>query len=93
MKRKIGFVPKKIAVLTSAITVVLSASFVSAFAEESTSFTIDSVIDNIVYGEWNGLHDYVVDEPKIDKVSLPSKFDLRDVDGICYVPEIKRQHP
>ena len=36
---------------------------------------------------------YVVDDPKIEKVDLPSKFDLRDVNGACYVPEVRFQNP
>ena len=51
---------------------------------------VDDLIDELFFANWDDL------EPESDtgeKEELPSKFDLRDVDGVCYVPEIRSQNP
>lgn len=54
--------------------------------------TIDLVVDRLYFG----LEDPDTSEEQPDEDAdeeLPPKFDLRDVDGVCYVPEIRSQDP
>lgn len=51
---------------------------------------VDDLINNIYFGDWT---DYDPEDDNSADEELPSKFDLRDVDGVCYVPEIRSQSP
>ena len=51
---------------------------------------VDELINNIYFGEWT---EYKPENDGDTDEELPSKFDLRDVDGVCYVPEIRSQDP
>lgn len=84
-------IKKTAAVFTT--TALLAAGALKAGADDEKRDMVDDLIDNIWYGEWT---EYVPeDEPEPDstEAELPSRFDLRDVDGVCYVPEIRSQDP
>ena len=51
---------------------------------------VDELINNIYFGNWT---EYEPEADNSEDDKLPSKFDLRDVDGVCYVPEIRSQSP
>ena len=51
---------------------------------------VDELINNIYYGDWTV---YEPEDDNGEEEELPSKFDLRDVDGVCYVPEVRSQDP
>ncbi len=51
---------------------------------------VDELIDHIYFGEWTN---YEPETDNSEDEELPAKFDLRDVDGVCYVPEIRSQDP
>ena len=85
---------RKIAALASAIAVIASSTSVTAFAAETKKSSAQTFAETYLYdGVTNDWMNYVVDDPKIEKVDLPSKFDLRDVNGACYVPEVRFQNP
>ena len=63
--------------------------------KEEYDSTLDLVIDRLYWG----LQDDTEEggeperETESDNEKLPEKFDLRDVDGVCYVPEVRNQTP
>ncbi len=77
----------RIAAVSAAVS-ALSAWMTPAEGEKRDR--IDDFIDNVYLGEWT---DYEPDRDRSDDEVLPSKFDLRDVDGVCYVPEVRCQNP
>ena len=77
------------------MSLIAASSSLTAFAEDSTNFNVDSFVVDLTsdYADLNQSSNYVVADPKTDTSPLPSKFDLRDVDGKCYVPAIRNQNP
>ena len=65
-------------------------NFNTSYTPEEGRDMVDDFIDNIWFGDWDNLEPERADE---DTEELPSKFDLRDVDGVCYVPEVRSQSP
>jgi|GEM_PF-5558044 len=81
---------RKTAALTTAVAVTfLSTSSVYAAETEGIN-KVDEFIDDIYFGDFD---EYVPKTSENDSIELPSKFDLRDVYGVCYVPEIRSQSP
>lgn len=95
MKNTLKSSLRKLAALTAAVSLIAASSSLTAFAEDSTNFNVDSFVVDLTSdnANLNQSSNYVVADPKTDTSPLPSKFDLRDVDGKCYVPEIRRQDP
>ena len=87
-------------VVSGALAVILAAAnCVPAYAAKET-VTADDIVDAIhandllkdqrlrdgnelFYPSWR--------MPDVDVSELPSKFDLRDVDGKCYIPSVRDQ--
>ena len=99
---------RKLVAFASAFAVITSSLSLTAFAKEGKSFTVSDVtigisessdknyehrLNRYYYEIVPNMNNYVVDDPNVDKTPLPSKFDLRDVNGKCYVPEIRLQNP
>ena len=94
MKRTKSFGLRKIAAISAAIAVISANASVTAFAAGTKSSSWDFITEAVKNDTgYNESHNYVVENPKVDTTALPSKFDLRDVDGINYVPEVKFQNP
>ena len=95
MKKKLNSSLRKLAAISAAVSLIAANASFTAFAEDSKSFNVDSIISGWASGaiSLNDTNNYVVADPKTDTSPLPSKFDLRDVDGKCYVPEIRSQSP
>ena len=95
MKKNLKSSLRKLAAISAAVSLIAANPSFTAFAEESKSFNIDSVISgfNLAEVDQNSSNNYIVSDPKTDTSPLPSKFDLRDVDGKCYVPAIRNQNP
>jgi C1A family cysteine protease len=56
---------------------------------------LDEAVDRLFWGYEEDFETGLTDgfEDEDEEEELPKKFDLRDVDGVCYVPEIRDQSP
>ena len=85
---------KKIRAMTaSALAVILAAAnCVSVSAAGKITLTKDDIVNALnIFDEENGSQSTVKRLPTVDVSGLPSKFDLRDVNGKNYVSPVKNQ--
>ena len=63
--------------------------------KEEYDSTLDLVIDRLYWGLQDDTEEggEPESETESDNEKLPEKFDLRDADGVCYVPEVRNQTP